>query len=71
MGNDEYDARRGLDETCQMFPSATLILSAGWKGLKVLLSVSMFANPAVGSIQESLYSRVLIGNDVLYTSKVH
>lgn len=66
MGNDEYDARRGLDETCQMFPSATLNLSAGWKGLKVLLSVSMFA-----SIQESLYSRVLIGNDVLYTSKVH
>ena len=57
MGNDEYDARGGLDETCQMFPSATLILSAGRKGLEVLLSVSIFANPVVELIQESLRYR--------------
>lgn len=64
MGNDEYDARRGLDKTCQMFPSATMILSAGWKGLEILLSVSISANPPVELVPGSRYSRVSISSDV-------
>ena len=66
-GNDEYHAHRGLEGKgggmCQMFPSVTLILSAGWKGFKILPSVSISADPVVYSYQEILYSRVFISNN--------
>ena len=51
-----------------MFPSVTLILSAGWKAGKVLPSVSTIANAVVDSIQESLYSRVLISKNAVQSS---
>ena len=57
--------------TCQMFPSVTLILSAGWKRLTVLRSVSITADPGdpvVDSIQEPLYLRVLISKNVVQLS---
>lgn len=54
--------------TCQMFPSVTLILSAGWKGLKISASVSIIAKPVVDSIQEPLHSRALISKNVVQLS---
>lgn len=56
-----------------MFPSASLILSAGRKGLEILLSVSIFANSVVELVQESrYYSRLSIssGPAARFTDKV-